>query len=109
MKTVLKITPIGNSHGIRIPAAVLRRYGIGDAIVMEQRSDGIFLRPTGSAVAKLSWEETASEMAAASESWDDWDTTSADGLTEIPWDPSPTRRVAEPGVSYTAGRKKKKS
>ena len=33
----LKITRIGNSRGIRLPAETLRRYGIGDAIVMEER------------------------------------------------------------------------
>lgn len=65
MKPVeLKITRIGNSHGVRLPAATLKRYCIGAAVVMEERSDGILLRPTGPAVEKLSWEDTASAMPA---------------------------------------------
>ncbi|HEY5087766.1 MAG TPA: AbrB/MazE/SpoVT family DNA-binding domain-containing protein [Gemmatimonadaceae bacterium] len=105
----LKITRIGNSHGIRIPAETLKRYRIGSAVVMEQRSDGIFLRPTGPAVEKLSWDETAREMQAASEDWSDWDSVSADGLNEIPWEPARSSRVAEPKPSYQARRKKKRT
>lgn len=103
MKPVeLKITRIGNSHGVRLPAATLKRYCIGAAVVMEERSDGIFLRPTGPAVEKLSWEATANAMAAATEDWSDWDSVDADGLTEIPWETATPRRVAEPKRSYTA-------
>ena len=43
----LKVARIGNSRGVRQPAASLRRYRIGDSVVMEERSDGILLRPTG--------------------------------------------------------------
>ena len=65
MATVkLKVAKIGNSRGVRLPAASLRRYRIGETILMEERSEGILLRPTGPAVEKLSWEETAREMAA---------------------------------------------
>ncbi len=105
----LKITRIGNSHGVRLPAATLKRYGIGigRVVVMEQRSDGIFLRPTSPAIEKLSWEDTAREMDAAGEDWSDWDCVTADGLTEIPWKVTRTRHVAEPKPSY-ANRKKKK-
>ena len=35
---------------------------------------------------KLSWEETAREMAASGEDWSEWDSTVDDGLDEIPWD-----------------------
>lgn len=96
--TELKVARIGNSRGVRLPAATLRRYGIGAAVVMEERSDGILLRPTGPAVAKLSWAETALAMAAAAESWGDLDVANADGLDEIPWKPRATgRRAKAPG------------
>ena len=65
----IKIAQIGNSRGVRLPAALLRRYRIGDAVLMEERSDGILLRPTASAVTKLSWEDTARELAASGEDW----------------------------------------
>ncbi len=99
----LKITRIGNSRGVRLPAESLKRYRIGETVVMEERSDGILLRPTGPAVAKLSWEETARAMAANGEDWSDWDTLSADGLDQIPWERDRPRRVAEPKAAYTAG------
>ena len=97
MKPVeLKITRIGNSRGVRIPAATLQRYEIGESVVMEERSDGILLRPVGEAVPKLSWEETAREMAAAGEDWSEWDEANADGLDSVPWTLTRSRRVAEP-------------
>src|SRR5258708_10990586 len=70
MKPVhLKVARIGNSRGVRIPATTLERYHIGDSVVMEERSDGILLRPVGHAEPKLSWEETARAMAAQHEEW----------------------------------------
>ena len=51
----LKVARIGNSRGVRLPAASLRRYRIGDTVLMEELSEGILLRPTGTAVKKLSW------------------------------------------------------
>ncbi len=84
----LKVARIGNSRGVRLPAAALRRYGIGAAVVMEERSDGILLRRPGPAVEKLSWEETARAMSAAAEDWHDFDAVIADGLEEVPWKPA---------------------
>lgn len=106
----LRVTRIGNSRGIRIPAETLRRYGIGDSVVMEERADGIFLRPSDTGVRKLSWEETAGEMAGAREDWSEWDAFDADGLESIPWSPTgaDARRVAEPAPEYEARRRKKK-
>ena len=43
----LKVARIGNSRGVRLPAKSLRRYRIGETVVMEERSDGILLRPAG--------------------------------------------------------------
>ena len=92
----LKVARIGNSRGVRLPAGALRRYGIGAAVVMEERSDGILLRRPGPAVEKLSWEETAQAMATAAEDWRDFDAVSADGLSEVPWQPASGRRAPEP-------------
>ena len=91
----LKIARIGNSRGVRIPADTLHRYHIGDEVVMEERDDGILLRPRGPAIPKLSWQETARQMASASEDWSAWDATLADGLAASPWEPAERRRVAE--------------
>jgi antitoxin component of MazEF toxin-antitoxin module len=104
----LKITRIGNSRGVRLPAESLKRYLIGDKVIMEERSDGILLRPTGPAVPKLSWEETASAMAAGGEDWSDWDAPGADGLDQVPWQPGKARRVAESKSPYRPGRPRDK-
>jgi antitoxin component of MazEF toxin-antitoxin module len=81
----LKVARIGNSRGVRLPAGSLRRYQIGETVVMEERSDGILLRPTGPAVEKLSWQETARAMAASREDWRAWDAVAEDGLDDLPW------------------------
>ncbi len=73
----LKIARIGNSRGVRLPAAALRKYGIGNAVVMEERSDGILLRSPGPAIEKLSWDETARAMAAEAEEWRDLEVANA--------------------------------
>ncbi|MFH0879897.1 MAG: hypothetical protein V2A34_09310 [Lentisphaerota bacterium] len=95
---------------MRLPASTLNRYGIGDVVLMDERSDGILLRTAGLKQEKLSWEDTANEMAASLENWGDWDTTLADGLNAIPWESGKTRLVAERKASYTlktsAGKKK---
>jgi antitoxin component of MazEF toxin-antitoxin module len=86
MKPVeLEVARIRNSRGVRLPAATLERYGIGESVVMEERSDGILPRPVGEGSAKLSWDQTAAEMAASTEEWSDFDPTSADGLDGVPW------------------------
>lgn len=101
MKTTeVKITRIGNSRGVRLPATALLRYRIGATVIMEERSDGILLRATGPAVVKLSWEDSAREMAAAGEDWSVWDATNADGLSGIPWEAERPRRVAEKKARY---------
>jgi antitoxin component of MazEF toxin-antitoxin module len=99
----LKVAKIGNSRGVRLPAATLRRYRIGQALIMEERSEGIMLRPTGPSTEKLSWEETAREMAVAGETWSEWDAAVADGLEEILWDAAATPRVAERKARYRTG------
>ena len=101
----LKIARIGNSKGVRVPAATLRRYGIGTSVVMEERIDGIMLRPSGLTVAKLSWEDTAREIALSAEDWSEWDATTPDGLHSHPWDGGASPRVAERTVRYRATRR----
>ena len=108
MKPVeLKVARIGNSRGVRIPAATLERYRIGERVVMEERSDGILLRPAGAATPMLSWEETARQMAASDEDWSEWDATLADGLETVPWEPTRPRRVAEPASDHRPRRRRK--
>ena len=102
----LKVARIGNSRGVRIPATTLERYRIGDSVVMEERTEGILLRPRRSASPKLSWEDTALAMSAQPEDWSDWDTTLADGLDDIPWEPVQAKRVAEPKRSHSASPKR---
>jgi antitoxin component of MazEF toxin-antitoxin module len=102
MATVtLKVARIGNSRGVRLPAASLRRYRIGDTVLMEERSEGILLRPAGPVVEKLSWKETARAMADSHEDWRAWDATAADGLADLPWDAG-EGGVAEPVPPYRA-------
>jgi hypothetical protein len=72
------------------------RYRIGETIVMEETSDGILLRPSGAAPQKLSWEETAGEMAASREDWSVWERTAGDGLDHLRWQVGKKGRVAEP-------------
>jgi antitoxin MazE len=74
----LKITRIGNSRGVRLPAEIIRKYRLGETIVLEQRPDEIALRPKKQK--KLNWKETYKQMAAESEDWSDLDALSADGL-----------------------------
>jgi len=101
----LKIARIGNSKGVRVPAATLRRYGIDATVVMEERSDGIMLRPSGLTVVKLSWEDTAREIALSAEDWSEWDATTSDGLQSHPWDAGVPPKVAEPTKGYKAVRR----
>lgn len=100
----LKVARIGNSRGVRLPAETLARYRIGDSVVMEEREDGILLRPSGSAPPRLSWEETAKAMAEAAEDWTAWGAADADGLEALEWQPPAVRRVAESASTYAPRR-----
>lgn len=100
MKTELKVARIGNSRGVRLPATTLERYNIGDTVIMEEQLEGILLRPHGPPIKKLSWAETARQMASGQENWTEWDTTNSDGLVEIPWNERAPRKVAERKRKY---------
>ncbi len=84
MKTIeLKVTRIGNSRGIRLPAEVLRRYRVEGILLMEQRPDEIALRPKKGCRGKLTWAETYRQMAQANEDWTDWE-AAGEGLSSVP-------------------------
>ena len=97
--TVLKVSRIGNSRGIRLPAGMLRKYHITDSVIAEEKAHEIILRPARVKQQKLSWEETYRQMAAAKEDWSEWDCTLADGLDEIPWDDAKAKRNARKKTS----------
>ena len=101
MKTQeLKVARIGNSRGVRLPASSLKRYGIGSVMIMEERTEGILLRPAGPAVEKLTWEDTSREMAAVGEDWSLWDAVDTDGLDAVPWEMPKGSRVGEKKAKY---------
>lgn len=62
---------------------MLRKYHIGDSIIVEEKTDEIVLRPKRVNRQKLSWDETAKAMAAAVEDWSDWESTVGDGLNGL--------------------------
>jgi antitoxin MazE len=76
----LPLTRIGNSRGVRLPAALIKKYGFSKTLILEERGGAIVLRPKKDT--KLSWEETAREMAAEHEDWSDMETTVGDGLDD---------------------------
>lgn len=81
----LSLAQIGNSRGIRLPSALIRKHGLENGIILEDRGHELVITPKGGQK-KLSWEETYKEMAAAGENWSDWDGVVGDGLDDLPWD-----------------------
>ena len=76
---------IGNSRGIRLPQKLLSLYRLedGDGFSIEQRREGILLRPEHGKSEKIGWEESYAEMAAEraeSYEWAEWDALSGDGV-----------------------------
>jgi len=74
----VKLVPIGNSKGVRIPKPLLQKYGLKNSLLLEETDKGLLLRKKESE--KLSWEETYKAMAYEKEHWDDFDVTLLDGL-----------------------------
>ncbi len=74
----VKLVPIGNSKGIRLPKALLDKYGWSDRLMLEEMEESVVLR--GEKTHHLSWEETYRAMANESEDWSDFDIATADGL-----------------------------
>lgn len=86
MKTLeTKLTRIGNSRGIRLPAALIRKHQLDNGVLLEDGEKEIVLRPK-KASKSLSWEETAKAMAADKEDQAEWECTLADGLEDVPWE-----------------------
>jgi antitoxin MazE len=75
-----KIVPIGNSKGVRIPKALLQKYGLKNSLLIEETDKGLLLR--NKEESKLSWEDTFKSMADEKEQWNDFDTTLLDGLED---------------------------
>ena len=75
-----KIVPIGNSKGVRIPKALLQKYGLKNSLLIEETDKGLLLR--NKEESKLSREDTYKTMANEKENWDDFDTTLLDGLED---------------------------
>lgn len=65
-----RLVKIGNSRGIRLPKAIINRYGLGDTVLLEERPDGILIHTDEQGM--LSWEETYKAMAQSDEDWSDW-------------------------------------
>ena len=74
----VKLIPIGNSKGIRLPKVLLDKYGWRDSLTLEEREGSVILR--GNEIHKLSWDETSRAMAAEAEDWSDFDVVIADGV-----------------------------
>ena len=49
----VKLVPIGNSKGIRLPKALLDKYGWSDRLVLEELEESVVLR--GEKAHHLSW------------------------------------------------------
>lgn len=75
-----KLVAIGNSKGVRIPKALLQKYGLKNPLLIEETENGLLLRNKEEDT--LTWEETYEAMAAEKESWDVFDATLADGLED---------------------------
>ena len=76
----IKLVPIGNSKGVRIPKALLQKYGLTHSLLLEETDRGLLLRKKEES--QLSWENTYKAMADEKETWDDFDTTLLDGLED---------------------------
>jgi antitoxin MazE len=84
----LRLVPIGNSQGLRLPKPLLRAYGFDHHIVAEPRVDGIFLRRQSNQQLSLSQsfaEVAAEQLAGNGEDWSDMAVADADGLEHLPW------------------------
>jgi antitoxin MazE len=81
----VKLVPIGNSQGVRIPKALLQKYALAEPLVLEETDQGILLRKKRED--KFSWEDTFKAMAEESENWTDLDATLLDGLEEDDLEP----------------------
>ena len=76
----IKLVPIGNSKGVRIPKVLLQKYGLNNSLLLEETTRGLLLRKKEED--KLSWEDTYKAMAIEKEDWIEFNTTLLDGLED---------------------------
>jgi len=76
----IKLVPIGNSKGVRIPKSLLQKYGFNQFLLLEETEKGLLLRKKNDKT--LSWEDTYMAMADEKENWNDLDITLLDGLDD---------------------------
>lgn len=80
----IKLIPIGNSRGVRIPSELLKKYGFSQSLLLEETEQGLLLKKKESD--KLSWEDTYKDMAREKEDWGEFDGTLLDGLSDEEFD-----------------------
>jgi antitoxin MazE len=76
----IKIVHIGNSLGVRLPKALLQKYGFTHSLILEETTQGLLLRKKQDD--KLSWADTYKAMANEGEEWSEYDQTLLDGLED---------------------------
>lgn len=76
----VKLVPIGNSKGIRIPKALIQKYGLKNSLLIEETDKGLLIRKKEENI--LSWEDTYKRMADEKENWDDFNAVLLDGLKD---------------------------
>lgn len=80
----LALAQIGNSRGVRLSATLIRKHGLDQGILLEDRGHEIVLKRRGGP-RKLSLEETYRQMAASEEDWSDWEQAGTEDLEDAPW------------------------
>ena len=70
MPSEIKLITIGNSKGVRIPKALLLKYGLKEDIILEEREEGLLIHAKD--INRMSWEETYKAASAEKEDWSDW-------------------------------------
>ncbi len=80
----IKLIPIGNSKGVRIPSELLQKYGFSQSLLLEETEQGLLLKKKNND--QLSWEDTYKAMAEEKEDWSEFDETLLDGLTDEEFD-----------------------
>ena len=78
----LTLARFGNSRGIRLPSALIRKHGLENGLVLEDRGHEIVITAKGGAK-KLSWEQTYQEMAAEGDDGEAWHCTVAGMSADI--------------------------
>jgi antitoxin MazE len=70
MPSEIKLITIGNSKGVRIPKALLLKYGLKENIILEEREEGLLIHAKDTN--RMSWEETYRATTEENEDWSGW-------------------------------------